>query len=50
MGVIRAWFGLMGSLEAILEVVVGDIVVVIILYQRCPELLTKATTQAISLW
>ena len=50
MGIVRAWLGLVRSLEAVLEIVVGDIIVVIVLYERCPELLTKAMRQAISLW
>lgn len=42
------WLGFVGCGERLLEIVVRDVVVIIILDQRCPELLAKAVAPIVS--
>lgn len=45
---VGGWICLVWCFETILEVVVSDIVVVVVLDQRCSELLAKATSNVVS--
>ena len=45
MGLLRAGLLLVGSLEGILQIVVGDIVVIVIFQERCFQLLAEAGTE-----
>ena len=45
---VRGWISLVWCFEVILEVVVSYIVVVVVLDQRCSELLAKATSNEVS--